>query len=224
MQRPLLLKQILDARAPPLSMDCCKCGSHSATLRCISCMGTPVYCTTCMLSAHERLPFHQTELWNGEYFAPKTLHSLGYTFHLCQKVNKCSLANTYPKSSEPMPGSTNSLPDDSNAPSILEMTIISSSGIHSVWVANCKCSRTKPYSQLLAARLFPATTLKPKSAFTFEVLDHFLVDSTVCKTTAFSFYEKLRHLTNPVNPASLPVCRHLSTIFQLSSFTLSGPV
>ena len=64
--------------------------------------------------------------------------------------------------------------------------------------------------QLLRCRLFPSTTMKPQTAFTFDVLDQFLMDELECKTSASSFYSKLRRLTNSTFPDSLPVSFHVS--------------
>ncbi|KAI6035870.1 hypothetical protein EDC04DRAFT_2868764 [Pisolithus marmoratus] len=41
-------------------------------------------------------------------------------------------------------------------------------------------------------RLFPASISKPKTAFTFAVLVHFLIDALECKTSAMSFYQQLK--------------------------------
>ncbi|KAI6030160.1 hypothetical protein EDC04DRAFT_2898558 [Pisolithus marmoratus] len=49
-------------------------------------------------------------------------------------------------------------------------------------------------------RLFPASISKPKTAFTFTVLDHFLIDALECKTSAMSFYQKLKRFTNNAFP------------------------
>ncbi|KAI6115546.1 hypothetical protein EV401DRAFT_1889521 [Pisolithus croceorrhizus] len=48
--------------------------------------------------------------------------------------------------------------------------------------------------------LFPASISKPKTAFTFDVLDHFLIDSLECKTSAMNFYQKLKRFTNNAFP------------------------
>ncbi|KAG2051654.1 hypothetical protein BDR06DRAFT_889234, partial [Suillus hirtellus] len=50
--------------------------------------------------------------------------------------------------------------------------------------------------QLLCAGLFPTSTTRPRTAFTFEVLDNFFIDALECKTSAMSFFDKLRWLTN----------------------------
>ncbi|KAI6040015.1 hypothetical protein EDC04DRAFT_2602760 [Pisolithus marmoratus] len=49
-------------------------------------------------------------------------------------------------------------------------------------------------------RLFPASISKTQTAFTFAVLDHFLIDALECKTSAMSFYQKLKRFTNNAFP------------------------
>ncbi|KAI6109931.1 hypothetical protein F5141DRAFT_1188825 [Pisolithus sp. B1] len=52
--------------------------------------------------------------------------------------------------------------------------------------------------------LFPASISKPKTAFTLDVLDHFLIDALECKTAAMSFYQKLKMSTNNAFPERVP--------------------
>ncbi|KAG2158719.1 uncharacterized protein EDB93DRAFT_1237961 [Suillus bovinus] len=86
------------------------------------------------------------------------------------------------------------------------VTIVHSSGvfIHNVAWCHCQGPVPKQHLQLLRAGLFPASSTRPKTAFTFEVLDHFLIDSLECKTSARSFFEKLTRLTNNAFPDTVP--------------------
>lgn len=160
-------------------MACSSCSASNADFRCISCFGSPIHCLECMLSMHERLPFHHVEHWNSDYFAKTTLHRLGFVLYMCKKTVKCSSSSQ----DHDLPGSSKFPPCPSQSASSQEMTLISSLGIHTFRVAWCTCSKTEHSSQLMVARLFPATTTRPKTAFTFDLLDHFLVDLTICKTT-----------------------------------------
>jgi hypothetical protein len=87
------------------------------------------------------------------------------------------------------------------------LTIISSTGIFQCSVRWCHCAKTTDQyvPLLLCARLFPASFKNPKTAFTFEVLDHFLVDSLECKTAAMNFMSKIRRMTNEAFPSRVPV-------------------
>ncbi|KAG2112799.1 hypothetical protein BD769DRAFT_1630137 [Suillus cothurnatus] len=81
------------------------------------------------------------------------------------------------------------------------ITVVHSSGVFTHVVSWCGCLGSNPWHlQLLRAGLFPASSTWPRTAFTFEVLDHFLIDALECKTLARSFYEKLMRLTNNAFP------------------------
>ncbi|KAN0078144.1 hypothetical protein V8E55_010201 [Tylopilus felleus] len=88
-----------------------------------------------------------------------------------------------------------------------QFTVVDSTGIFVHTVRWCRCNGAgdkDKHLQLLRCRLFPSTTMKPQTAFTFDVLDQFLIDELECKTLASSFYSKLRRLTNSTFPDSLP--------------------
>ncbi|KAF8545706.1 hypothetical protein OG21DRAFT_1381621, partial [Imleria badia] len=70
----------------------------------------------------------------------------------------------------------------------------------------CRCNGTTledRHLQLIHAGLFPATITKPQTAFTFAVLDEFLIEALKCKTSASSFYQKLRRIKNKPFPDTL---------------------
>ena len=90
-----------------------------------------------------------------------------------------------------------------------QITVMDSAGIFVHLMKWCKCngaSDQDKHLQLFQHCLFPSTVFKPQTAFTFNVLDEFFIDSLECKTSAFSFYSKLRRLTNNAFPNTLPVC------------------
>ena len=63
--------------------------------------------------------------------------------------------------------------------------------------------------------IFPSTVIKPQTAFTFDALDHFLIDTLECKTSARSFYQKLCQLSNNAFLDSLPVSLSTTACFLL---------
>jgi len=70
----------------------------------------------------------------------------------------------------------------------------------------CACPGSAPHHiQLFRHGLFLASVIRPKTAFTFDVLDHFYMDAMECKTAGWSFFQKLRRFTNNAAPASVPV-------------------
>ena len=74
----------------------------------------------------------------------------------------------------------------------------------SVWWCQCANSSEK-YVQLLHVRLFPASFKNPKTTFTFEVLDHFWVDTLECKTAAMNFMRKIQQISNEAFPSDVAV-------------------
>jgi len=93
--------------------------------------------------------------------------------------------------------------DKDNNPLI---TIIDRSGVHEIGARWCCCPNAPERDmQLMAAGLFPATFRKPKTAFTFRVLEEFHLDNLECKTTPSQFISRLRRLTNDEFPNTVPV-------------------
>ena len=76
------------------------------------------------------------------------------------------------------------------------LVIINTLGVHQLRISWCQCSTAEePHIQLLRNRFFPASVKRPSTAFTFSLLDYFHIDSVECKTSALSFFSKLRRLT-----------------------------
>ncbi|KAG1718781.1 hypothetical protein EDB19DRAFT_1899080 [Suillus lakei] len=79
---------------------------------------------------------------------------------------------------------------------VSNLVVVHSTGIYS--------NHNDRHLHLLKAKLFPASITCPHSAFTFNVLDNFLIDALECKTSAMSFYQKLQHFTNNTFPNKIP--------------------
>jgi hypothetical protein len=87
-----------------------------------------------------------------------------------------------------------------------KMVIVHTSGIFHHLVCWCSCPGSAPkHIQLFREALFSSSIISPKTAFTFDVLDHFYIDSLECKTAAMSFFQKLQRLTNNVTTSTVPV-------------------
>ncbi|KAG2130804.1 uncharacterized protein EDB93DRAFT_1094663, partial [Suillus bovinus] len=68
--------------------------------------------------------------------------------------------------------------------------------VHSLSISYCQCPGALSWDmQLFQAGLFPASFTRPKTAFTFSVLDDFLLDNLECGTSAMNYYSKIRRLT-----------------------------
>ncbi|KAG1877557.1 hypothetical protein F4604DRAFT_1924204 [Suillus subluteus] len=89
---------------------------------------------------------------------------------------------------------------------VSNLVIVHSTGVYSHSVSWCQCPGAEKahHLDLMKARLFPASLTRPRSAFTFDVLDNFLIDALECKTSAMSFYQKLRRFTNNAFPDKIP--------------------
>jgi hypothetical protein len=57
--------------------------------------------------------------------------------------------------------------------------------------------------------IFPASFNRPKTAFTFRVLDDFLLDNLECSTSAMNYYSKLQRMTSSMFPHLVPVVLYL---------------
>ncbi|KAG2113783.1 uncharacterized protein F5147DRAFT_650200 [Suillus discolor] len=80
-------------------------------------------------------------------------------------------------------------------------TIVDKSGVHSLSIWYCHCpGALNPDMQLFQAGLFPASFTRPKTAFTFSILDDFLLDNLKCGTSAMNYYSKIRRLTSSIFP------------------------
>jgi len=97
------------------------------------------------------------------------------------------------------------------------LVIAHSNGVFHHHIQWCACLGSAPHHiQLFRHGLFSASVIRPKTAFTFDVLDHFYMDAMECKTAGLSFFQKLRRFTNNAAPASIPVGLHHPSITLVS--------
>jgi CxC2 like cysteine cluster associated with KDZ transposases len=97
------------------------------------------------------------------------------------------------------------------------LVIIDSAGVFRHRVIWCTCGDDVDQPmQLFQEQLFPATYCRPKSAFTFNLLDQFYIDAMECKTTAMSFFQKLCRLTDNAFPDKVHV-RKISFVTSTSN-------
>ncbi|KAI6014687.1 hypothetical protein EDC04DRAFT_2870627 [Pisolithus marmoratus] len=173
----------------------------------MSCTGVHAWCGPCAVKAHRNLPFHKVQRWNGTHYQPTSLMELGFLWHIGHEGDPCPQ-----NCSDPDPDDGILLDRHSDDLAIrrysrFQMTIVHTEGIFSHEVSVCNCPGSNPndwHLDLLRQRLFPASISKPKTAFTFAVLDHFLIDALECKTSAMSFYQKLKRFTNNAFPERVP--------------------
>lgn len=89
---------------------------------------------------------------------------------------------------------------------IQHILLVDASGLISlptIW-CSCEAAEGKADEDLLDLQLFPVSYIKIKTVFTFRCLDDYRLSNLECKTTAYQYYQKLRRLTNPAIPQSVP--------------------
>ncbi|KAG1891922.1 uncharacterized protein F5891DRAFT_1197209 [Suillus fuscotomentosus] len=85
------------------------------------------------------------------------------------------------------------------------ITIVHSSGVHILSIQYCQCMGARtPDKQLFEMRLFVASFTRSKTAFTFALLDNFILDNLECGTLGMNYYSKLRRITSSIFPHAVP--------------------
>jgi hypothetical protein len=190
------LDHLLNLEIPPPDLTCVSCGNLDARFRCLDCYGPHWWCQSCLLESHTQHPFHRPQHWKDGSFENVALCDLGYVFILGHS------------------GSGHCCPEDGNLFGDRRMTLIHVNGIFKHCVRFCRCQDAIPENeQLFRHRLFSSTFYRPETAFTLDVLDYYGIDAMECKTSAQSFFQKLRRVTNNAFPDEVPV----SLTFSLNS-------
>ncbi|KAG1846470.1 hypothetical protein F4604DRAFT_1595029, partial [Suillus subluteus] len=79
------------------------------------------------------------------------------------------------------------------------ITAVHTSGVHTMLIRFCRCPDAETLDkQLFKMGLFPASFTCPKTAFTFALLDDFILDNLECGTSAMNYYSKLKCITSSV--------------------------
>ena len=86
------------------------------------------------------------------------------------------------------------------------ITIVDITGVHHLPMHSCTCghSSESTFVQLLRLSLYPCSTERPRTVFTFRLLEDFDLENLETKASAQSFYSKLRRITNNVSPHLVP--------------------
>ena len=217
--------QYLNQECLPDNHLCKRCATKVGQFRCLNCFGQGLFCHSCCLEAHSSQPFHSIEKWTGEFFKKTSLHAEGFILHLghgglCCPANITSPGTGFETAED---GEW-----DEDEEVLLEgweprdtrtLVIIDVSGVYQLIISWCCCQDAPDHGmQLFQHRLFPASTSRPSTAFTFAVLEYFHVDAVECKTSASNFSNKLRRLTDFSNPQSVPVSKiyTVHTIYLIS--------
>ncbi|KAJ7177717.1 hypothetical protein C8R46DRAFT_888663 [Mycena filopes] len=208
-------KRIIDLEAPSSNSLCRRCKVSPGLFRCDHCTGHGTWCETCCLAVHQTSPFHCTRKWNGRFYKKMDLDKIGLTIFFGHGGDPCPLLRDA--------GVPQAFTDDGDVNMDSQewedetytgfigdrMRFVDTRGIFTRRVRWCCCvddsgHSLRPDLQLLDCRMYPATSDRPSTAFTFNVLDEFAVDTLECKTAALTFLSKLCRMTNPVFPSATP--------------------
>lgn len=177
--------------ADPKIGELCSCNrSCQRTTRCHDCKQYTISCSECFLDAHRNNPFHWAHVWDNAagFFIRRDISLLrsDWSLHLGHGGNQCPHADS----------------------SIL-FTVIDGNGIHGTRLTFCECPGCLSHiEQLMDARLFPASTREPRTAYTFNILKEFHLHNLESKKAAYDYLGALRRLTNNAFTADVPVRLH----------------
>ena len=205
--------EVIISHASRLANRTCKlCNASSADWRCKDCLGGHSMCRGCCQILHINLPFHKIEWWNGDHYEPDWLCNVGVVVYLghdgepCPTLSTSARVPTLEKSEsggDPVYMSPSGW--EVKVPDCVAFTIRHTNGIHKVWVRPCACQEGGRDIHLLQLGLYPLSYRRPHSAFTFHMLDDLRIDNLECKVSIYHYHKKLRRLTCPLFPPSVPV-------------------
>ncbi|KAI0693247.1 hypothetical protein C8T65DRAFT_699285 [Cerioporus squamosus] len=170
------------------SQGLCPCGLAEGTYQCKDCHDVRLHCKVCLVAAHVAHPMHRIQMrWDAGHFSHVSLKSLGLRVQLGHEPGETCL-NPVPCWGE-------------------DFVLLDLVGIHELNVDYCGCESALPlHLQVLRARWFPATSINPKTAATFGLLEMFQTLSGQSKVSAFGYYTTLTRRTD--NTGTLPPRDH----------------
>src|SRR5882724_8753664 len=178
------------------------------------------------------LPFHWIQIWDGKCFIKSSLLEQGFVMHLRHNGQSCPV-QSIALDDVSMAGAEEEEEQEENLAEDVSgimggqdtLVIAHSNGVFHHCIQWCACLASAPHHiQLFRHGLFSASVIRPKTAFTFDVLDHFYMDAMECKTAGWSFFQKLRRFTNNAAPASVPVGPHHHDSGHLTDGIISEPL
>lgn len=190
----------------------------------------PLFCDICIREQHIHSPFHRIEVWCGTYYKRAALWQTGLTLHLGHGGKPCPYDSQWydqPLVEEEVENDERANDSDQERedeeiftaeagglsfgifkpPALLDpngkpwFLIVHTTGVHYLSVKFCRCrAHEQDHMQLLDRSLYPATQRRPRTAFTFQLLDDFYIENLECKTSARNYYSKLCRLTSNTSP------------------------
>lgn len=192
-QIPTFIDCLVASQAPPLSSAVCNtCGKQEALFLCLDCAPGIHECQQCTIQYHRRHPYHRINqsivepTSGGSYIVRTSLDELGFVYYLGHSGVRCPQSFLH---------------------DIQKYIVVHDNGIHSLKIVPCSCTDAPSLlRQLAAARFLPATTERPRTLFTHDVLAYFYHHTHESGATAYAFFEALRRITNDVKHDFVQVC------------------
>ncbi|KAI0744413.1 hypothetical protein C8Q76DRAFT_606972, partial [Earliella scabrosa] len=158
---------------------CRTCGEEGAVFRCTECASRRLHCESCILARHTDLPLHRLEEWSDGRWKKISLRDLKYVFQLGHDGDECPCPSEITR----------------------RLVIGHVTGIHQVQVRFCEClddsdNFVYQWVQVFRQGWFPATTNKPATAFTFEMLNAFQELNFQGKTNLYDYWKSLERITD----------------------------
>jgi hypothetical protein len=220
--RQSLLFEMIRLEAPPTDRMCTYCKSAAGTYRCKDCFPQNFSCARCCVSDHAINPFHSIQRFTNGHFEDSDLDELGLFIDIRRHGHDCfpkhsgasgahseqtsDVEDEWIDDDDTLDEELHSFEFGKQRSDLRKIVVVASTGILERSVKWCTCPNApEKHIQLLRSRLFPATFINPKTAFTFEVLDHFRLDALECNTSALNFMSKLTRRTNEIRPGTVPV-------------------
>ncbi|KAJ8468439.1 hypothetical protein ONZ45_g17240 [Pleurotus djamor] len=142
--------------------------------RCLDCANRDCYCQDCILERHKHLPLHRLQVWDEGHFASTSLATLGLIVQLGHGGGECRLPS-----------------DIRKACCIVDVT-----GHHLVNLRFCNCTFTEEYIQFFRFGWYPASTCRPRTAFTLDHLNTFHQLTLQGKLSAYDYCLSIERKTD----------------------------
>lgn len=202
---PALTSELLRHEFPDGIGDLCSCDERSIrNIYCEDCLFSEPCCEECFITDHRRNPFHWAWRWDndaehGVRVDISKLRVNGYAVPLGHHGLRCPVR-------ESIHGKMKH--------GGIGFTVVAPNGIHGTILETCKCDVESPTpsrsTQLLRAKLFPATTKFPITAFAFPFLRAYRAISFRTKCSAHDYLRAFQRLSDNLRPSSVSV-RYISS-------------
>ncbi|KAH9829298.1 uncharacterized protein C8Q71DRAFT_718422 [Rhodofomes roseus] len=198
--RESFLERLIELEGPREKRNCADCRAEWSPWRCIECVGSPSLCTDCCRRRHAASYLHPIEKWIAQEADEANVRFFSDT-----DGNDNSDDGEAADPIQQGPIESEEVAMYGGTQPCKRITVVDITGVHSIRVSPCVCHTAEPEAmQLLSIGLYPASVLAPRTAFTFRVLNDFLLANKISGSAAESYYQRLRRLSNPAFPQAVP--------------------